>query len=91
VTGVVRAVGVYYADYEFGERGVCVACSLHECFAEEEGEFGVAVVGWTGAEATFLGGSIATGETRDSTELYTCQRLYGWEEGIAQSALTETH
>jgi hypothetical protein len=45
MTWVVRAVGVDYADYEFGKRGVCVACSLNECFAEEEGEFRVAVVG----------------------------------------------
>jgi hypothetical protein len=45
VTWVVRAVGVDYPDYEFGERGVCVACSLNECFAEKEGEVWVAVVG----------------------------------------------
>jgi hypothetical protein len=44
VTWIIGTVSVDYADYKFGERGVGVTCSLNECFAEEKGEFGVAVV-----------------------------------------------
>jgi len=45
VTGIVGAVGVYYADYEFGEGRLGVACTLDERFAEEEREIGVAIIG----------------------------------------------
>lgn len=44
VTGIEGAVGIYYADYEFRERCICVAGAFDESFAEEEREFRVAVV-----------------------------------------------
>jgi len=63
VTGIESGVGVYYADDEFGEGGVRVACSFDECFAEEEGKVWVAVICEAGSKTSWTRGFMADAVT----------------------------